>query len=174
MGRRNYSKENRCRIVELVREPGGQSAQRLHFFVVKVAGRKLTRAIGHDVHERRRDVIAIPDQIRKFVALDRHDLSGLVDDRIAGRFLETRIRQHAGHVTGPPFHDTAAAGAAIDVDVDDAGEHDVQPFNGPLPRRQQLTGRELPDAAVRRDPLELLARRAANRTVRDQPIDQRQ
>ncbi len=70
-------------IVQLVREPGRQLAERDHLFVLQVVRREPAHAIDHHVHQSRRERRALPDHLGKVLSRDHKEIARLVDDGIA-------------------------------------------------------------------------------------------
>jgi hypothetical protein len=70
----------------------------------------------------------------KTLAGDGKNFQGFESDRISGCGHESRIRQHTGYVTPPPFNQLVRTGAAIDKQAKPPGEHDRKGLHLGAPR----------------------------------------
>jgi hypothetical protein len=152
------SADRRGRIVQLVRQSGGEFAERYHFLVVEKAGRKVSRPIDHEMNERGCYVAALTDHFREIVAMNGDQFRGFLGDDVSRRCNQTRIRQQSRDVSAAPLHDLVAPCSTIHVDGKMAVENDVQTFNLSVLCSEDGACFELPQGAVRRDPCDLFGR----------------
>ncbi len=106
--------DGRCRVVQLVRQSRRQFPERDHFFVVQVAGSEGADAVQHGVDQDRRDLMALGDHRAQVVAMHHQHLGGLLRERIARWAGNAGVREYAGDVARPPFHDFPRPGAPVD------------------------------------------------------------
>ncbi len=155
----------RCRVVQFVRKPGGQLAERDEFLVAKIVRGELARAIQHRVHERRRDHRTFVDHLRQQRLGDGEALDGLFGHGVVRRHRTARVRHGARDVAGAPLEDLVQARAAVHADDEMPAEQDHE-------RRGRLTlvidhvaHAVAPQRAMRCQPLVLGNRRAPERAV---------
>ncbi len=111
------SGQRRCRIVQFMRQSSRQLTERNQFFVVEIAGRKVTRTVNHDVDKYRGEFLAFSNHFRYVVAIYRDHLGRLFGHHISGRSNQPRIRHQTRNVPTAPFHDLPAPGPSIDVNA---------------------------------------------------------
>ena len=103
----------RRRIVELVRQPSRELAERHQLFVAQVVRRELPRAIDHGVHHDRGHGGALANQLGKQLAGDGEHDRRLFADHIAWRRRAARVRHHAADVTTAPLDHLVRAGTTV-------------------------------------------------------------
>jgi hypothetical protein len=75
----------RCRIVQLVRETGGQLSKRDELLVPEITGRELPRAIYHRMNQFCRDHRTLPDHLGQYIPRDDEHLGWFLDHYIVWR-----------------------------------------------------------------------------------------
>ena len=160
------------RIVELVREAGGQLAERPELLVLQVGRRELPGAVQHDVHELRRELRTLLDERGNVLARDLQNLGWLFGLHVARRRHQPRVRQQSRDVAGVPVHDLDWSRAAIDLDREVAGQDDEQSADRSRFRREDVPDREVHHLAMTHEPLEFRGGRARQGTMLGQTFDE--
>jgi len=136
------------RVVQFVREPGGEPSERRHFLVLQPARGEDAAAIQHLVNQHRRDFVALANHRRHVFARDGKDLGRLLCNRVAGRRRHARVGKHTRHVSCPPLHHLVPTGTSVDIDRDVSFQHDKKVADGHAFLAQDLTLVDMPQRAM--------------------------
>src|SRR5438552_622459 len=112
-----------------MRQSCRQLTERNQFFVVEIAGRKVTGTVNHDVDKYRREFLAFSNHFRYVVAIYRDHLGRLFGHHISRRSNQPRIRHQTRNVPTAPLHDLPAPGPSIDVNAQVSCKYNMQSFD---------------------------------------------
>ena len=151
------ARDRRRRIVQFVRETGGQFAEREHLLVMQLVGSEQPRAIDHHVDQHGGQLEAVANHLRKVIAIEGERLDRFFRDDVARRSRHSRIRQEAGQVAAPPFGDLSRSRAPVDRDRQVAREQDEQPRRHLHRSEDEFTQGDMKQLATVSQPLQLFA-----------------
>ncbi len=95
---RGCALDGRCRIVQLVREPGRQFAERHELLAMGLVDGLLADAVGHHPHEALADGRQVAQQVREVALVQPRHPAAPRGTPARPHCRHARVRQHAGHV----------------------------------------------------------------------------